>query len=311
MVTRDTSASCRPSGGSTGRSTAGTTGGFAGADAVARVSAVLRGEAAPVPARPAATVVLVRDSPDGPEVYLLRRVATMAFAAGMTVFPGGGVDPRDADAEVGWVGPPPREWAAALGADPGLARALVCAAVRETFEESGVLLAGPTPDTVCSDVDDAGWEADRQALLARTEALAPLLARRGLLLRADLLRPWAHWVTPEAEPRRYDTRFLVAALPEGQRPRDVGGEADLRQWLRPPDALAAARRGEMALMHPTVAALEAVAEHASTADVLAARPRIAPVMPRFVPDADGGLTLLLPGEPGWDEAGPGTWGSAS
>ena len=101
----------------------------------------------PVDARHASTVVLLRDGdgqPGGLEVYLLRRHVDMAFAAGMCVFPGGGVDKRDFDADIGWVGPTPAEWAALLGTDEAFARALVCAAVRETFEESGVLLAGPT-----------------------------------------------------------------------------------------------------------------------------------------------------------------------
>ena len=103
-----------------------------------------------VPVRDAATVVLLRDSPSGPEAFLLRRVRGMAFAAGMTVFPGGAVDPRDADAAVGWVGPPLSDWTTPFDADEALARALLCAAVRETFEESGVLLAGPSAGEVTS-----------------------------------------------------------------------------------------------------------------------------------------------------------------
>ncbi|MGH3360506.1 MAG: NUDIX hydrolase, partial [Nocardioidaceae bacterium] len=102
------------------------------------------------PVRPvdAATVVLLRDGADGLEAYFLRRQPTMAFAAGMYVFPGGRVDPRDADADVRWVGPPPSAWAARFGCDESLARALVCAAVRETYEESDVLLAGDERDVV-------------------------------------------------------------------------------------------------------------------------------------------------------------------
>ena len=88
-------------------------------------------------------MVLLREGHVGPEVYLLRRQTSMAFAGGMCVFPGGGVDPRDHDASVAWAGPSPAEWAERLACDESLARALVCAAVRETFEESGVLLAGP------------------------------------------------------------------------------------------------------------------------------------------------------------------------
>ena len=113
---------------------------------VEQARAFAAGERTPAEPRDAATVVLMRPgtTATGPEVYLLRRQASMAFAAGMCVFPGGGVDPRDFDHAVAWAGPAPAEWAERLGTDEATARALVCAAVRETFEESGVLLAGPS-----------------------------------------------------------------------------------------------------------------------------------------------------------------------
>jgi 8-oxo-dGTP pyrophosphatase MutT (NUDIX family) len=229
--------------------------------------------AAGVPVRDAATVVLLRDGPGGPEVYLLRRVRGMAFAAGMTVFPGGAVDRRDAETAVGWVGPPPAEWADSFSADEPLARALLCAAVRETFEESGVLLAGPSADAVCAPEGPA-WEADRVALERREVSLADLLTRRGLVLRADLLRPWAHWITPPGEARRrYDTRFLVAALPAGQSTRDVTSEAEQVEWMRPEDALVEVRRGERQVMPPTLVTLEEIAAYGSVAEILAAGER--------------------------------------
>lgn len=232
----------------------------------------------PVVPRHAATVVLLRDGPRGVQAYLLRRVASMAFAAGMHVFPGGAVDVRDGD--VPWSGPPPASWSRRLSADEELTRALVCAAVRETFEESGVLLAGPRPDAVVADTTAAGWEADRQALLDRSLAFSDLLARRRLVLRADLLRPWAHWVTPESLPRRYDTRFFVAALPVGQRTRDVGGEADRVAWVRPADALAQHAAGQMALLPPTRETLRELAALESVGQVLAAAAarRIHPIL---------------------------------
>jgi 8-oxo-dGTP pyrophosphatase MutT (NUDIX family) len=247
-----------------------------------------------VPVRDAATVVLLRDAAAGPEAFLLRRVRGMAFAAGMTVFPGGAVDPRDADVDVGWVGPPPSAWATPFDADEALARSLLCAAVRETFEESGVLLAGPSPDAVCA-TDGPDWEADRAALERRDFSLAELLARRRLLLRADLLRPWAHWITPPQESvrRRYDTRFLVAALPPGQTTRAVTSEADVVEWVRPADALAELHRGERPMMPPTIVTLEEIAEHGSVEDVLAADRspgRIEPV----VGLVDGGPAVTLP-----------------
>lgn len=145
-----------------------------------------------VEARDAATVVLLRDGAAGPEVYLLRRHTAMAFAPGQAVFPGGGVDPRDRDAEVGWAGPDAGAWGERFACDPTTARGLVCAAVRETFEEAGVLLAGPDAGTVVADTTGAAWEADRRALESRELSLAGLLRRRGLLLRSDLLGAWAH-----------------------------------------------------------------------------------------------------------------------
>ena len=246
------------------------------------------------PVRDAATVVLLRDTDLGPEAYLLRRVRGMAFAAGMTVFPGGAVDPRDADTAVGWVGPPAADWAGPFDADEPLARALVCAAVRETFEESGVLLAGPSADGVCA-TDGADWEADRYALEARELSLAELLHRRGLVLRADLLRPWAHWITPPGEGarRRYDTRFLVAALPAGQQTRDVSTEADFVEWVRPADALAQYRAGERPMMPPTIVTLEEIAGYGTVADVLAAARDIARVQP-VVTEVAGRPAVTLP-----------------
>ena len=93
-------------------------------------------------------MLLLRDGAPGLEVYLLRRTKGMPFAGGMTAYPGGGVDPRDGDTEIAWAGPPPAQWAAAFGCDERIARELVCAAVRETFEEAGVLLAGSADDGV-------------------------------------------------------------------------------------------------------------------------------------------------------------------
>jgi 8-oxo-dGTP pyrophosphatase MutT (NUDIX family) len=255
--------------------------------------------APPPPTRDAATIVLLRDTDRGLEAYLLRRVASMAFAARMHVFPGGRVDPADAGAHTGWFGPPPEEWAGILSADAALSRGLVCAAVRETFEESGVLLAGAGPHEV-ADVAGADWEADRVALIAREDSLSGLLSRRGLALRADLLRPWAHWITPELEPRRYDTRFFVAALPPSQVTRDVGGEADATMWLTPAEAIDLYERGELDMLPPTIITLRELAEYASTSEVLsaAAGRDIAPVLPRIVISGDH-VDLLFPHEEGY------------
>jgi len=270
-------------------------------DFFANARALARGELVPIAPRHASTVVLLRDTAGGMQAYLLRRTQTMAFAAGMYVFPGGSVDPRDEMLDDGaWVGPAPGEWAGLLSADERLAKALVCAAVRETFEESGVLLAGSGPDDIVADTTGDDWEADRLALIARTLSFAGMLARRGLVLRADLLRPWAHWITPEFEPKRFDTRFFVAALPAGQRTRDVGGEADRVAWVRPSDALAAAAGGEMGMLPPTAFTLSEVAAYDDVAAVLAAGDArdIRPVLPKVVVDGDD-VRLLLPHDEGY------------
>lgn len=260
-------------------------------------NAVRQHDGTAVTARDAATVVLLRDGARGVEVYLLRRVAGMAFAAGMHVFPGGRVDARDADPELAWAGPSREDWAVTLGADTGLAAALVCAAVRETFEESGVLLAGAHADDIAADTTGADWEADRAGLVDHTVAFAEFLRRRGLVLRTDLLRAWSRWITPEFEPRRYDARFFVAALPAGQRARDVGGESDRVAWLRPAEALGAFGRGELRLMPPTAETLYELADHGSVASVLAAAAErtVEPVLPR-ARLVDEGAELVLPGD---------------
>src|SRR4051812_42999034 len=153
------------------------------------------GRRTPSEPRDAATVVLMRAGSDCLEVYLLRRQTTMAFAGGMCVFPGGGVDPRDFDSSVAWAGRPPSLWAAQLGTSEEMARALVCAAVRETFEESGVLLAGPSGTEVVADTTGEDWEADRLALEGKELAFTSFLQRRGLVLRTDLLGVWSAWCT--------------------------------------------------------------------------------------------------------------------
>ncbi|MFD4754475.1 NUDIX hydrolase [Streptomyces sp. NPDC058426] len=238
-----------------------------------RIRAHARGDLVPVTPRRAATVLLLREAPDGPGgllVHMLRRRASMAFAAGAYAYPGGGVDPRDSETAVRWAGPPPTAWAERLGLDDeGAARAVVCAAVRETFEECGVLLAGPDAETVVADVSGPEWEAERAALVAHETSFAAFLNRHALVLRSDLLGGWARWITPEFEARRYDTWFFVAALPEGQRTREVSTEADRTEWVRPVDALHRYEEGALQMMPPTVATLRDLVPYGSLAGVMA------------------------------------------
>jgi 8-oxo-dGTP pyrophosphatase MutT (NUDIX family) len=268
----------------------------------ARAREVLDGTVAPVTPRDAATVMLLRPAPAGRaqgggapglQVYMLRRRSSMAFAAGAYVFPGGSVDASDDDAGIAWVGPDAAEWGRRLGAPAGLARTLVCAAVRETFEESGVLLAGPDAGTVLAATEDEEWEADRRQLLGGSLSLAQLLHRRGLVLRSDLLRPWARWITPVTEERRYDTRFFAAALPAGQIARDVSGEADEAAWLEPGAALEAARRREIALFPPTAVTLGELRACGTVPAALAARRRMTALIPEVMV-AEGAVWLTVP-----------------
>ncbi|MDR3082700.1 MAG: NUDIX hydrolase, partial [Streptomyces sp.] len=247
-----------------------------------RIRALAEGTLTPVAPKRAATVMLLKDTDGAPAVHMLRRRASMAFAGGAYAYPGGGVDPRDHDLRIGWAGPTRAWWADRLGVDETSAQAIVCAAVRETYEEAGVLLAGPTPQTVVGDTTGADWEADRAALVARDLSFAEFLDRRGLVLRSDLLGAWTRWITPEFETRRYDTWFFVAALPEGQRTRNASTEADRTVWIRPARAAASYDEGELLMMPPTIATLRQLIPYPSAAEVLKAAPGrdLTPVLAR-------------------------------
>ncbi|WP_328977559.1 NUDIX hydrolase [Streptomyces canus] len=261
-----------------------------------RIRALADGSLQPAVPRRAATVMLLKDGPTGTVVHMLRRRASMAFAGGAYAYPGGGVDPRDDEHHVHWAGPTRAWWAARLGGDETTAQAIVCAAVRETYEEAGVLLAGPTPESVVGDTTGAEWEADRAALVARDLSFAEFLERRGLVLRSDLLGAWTRWITPEFEPRRYDTWFFVAALPEGQRTRNASTEADRTVWIRPQDAADGYDKVELLMMPPTIATLRQLTAYGTAADALAAATDrdLTPVLAqaRLV---DGEIVLSWPG----------------
>ena len=267
-----------------------------GDDIVTLAGEYAEGVRTPVEPRDAATVLLLRPgSGAGPEVYLLRRQLTMGFAAGMAVFPGGGVDVRDAELpDACWAGPSAAEWARRLGVDESRARALVAAAVRETFEECGVLLAGTSADAVVDDVSGSEWEADRVALESRSLSLTELLTRRGLVLRTDLLAPWAAWTTPVFEPKRFATWFFVARLPEGQVTRDVSSESSSVHWLGAAEAVDQVEAGELAMMPPTYLNCLEVASIGSEDDVLAAAAeRELTMFTPAVTEVDGGHTLSM------------------
>jgi 8-oxo-dGTP pyrophosphatase MutT (NUDIX family) len=242
----------------------------------------------PLVPRPAATVMLIKDTAEAIKVFLMRRHSEMDFVAGVMVFPGGGVDDRDRNADIAWFGPDPTWWAERLDVEPDLAEALVCAAARETFEESGVLFAGPAddPDGI---VGDASIYRDaRAALEDRSLSFGEFLRRENLMLRADLLRPWANWVTPKEErTRRYDTYFFVGALPEGQRADGDNTETDRAFWTTPQAALDEFADGESFLLPPTWTQLDSL-NGRTVADVLAVERQIVAVEPHLAANKDTG-----------------------
>ena len=235
-----------------------------------------------VPIRDAATVVLIRDSSQSEtpiDVFLMRRVKAMDFAGGVTVFPGGGVDPRDAEADLAWEGPDEHWWAEQFHTDAATAQALVCAVVRELFEECGVLLAadadGKFPDT-------SVLSAERAALVDKSLSFAQFLRDHTLRLRADLLRPMAHWITPLGERRRYDTRFFLAVLPEGQEADGETTEASESGWTTPQAVLADWEAGNTLLLPPTWAQLHDLIESGSVERALSRERHIEAIMPTLV-----------------------------
>jgi 8-oxo-dGTP pyrophosphatase MutT (NUDIX family) len=241
-----------------------------------RAAEIAAGQRAVAQPRDAATVVLLRP---GVEVLMLARARAMDFAPGAHVFPGGSVDPDDAD--VPWSGPAPQ----GLGVPPERAQALACAAIRETYEESGVLLAGSAV------ADLAALAQDRRALLAGEVSFGEVLTRRGLVLHAGLLKPWTRWITPEVSDRRFDTWFFAAVMPDGQ-VADASAESDSIAWLRPCDALDGARAGRLTLLPPTAVTLAEIGSHADVPAVLAARREIVPLMPSvFMADGQAWLTM--------------------
>lgn len=236
------------------------------------------------PTKDAATIAVVRDGDEGLEAFLMRRNSGMAFAPGMYVFPGGGVQ-EDDDEPLTWVGPPPEVWAERFSCTPELARRLVVAAVRETFEETGVLLAGPDADSIVDDTTD--MDQARDDLEEKRYSFAHFLAERGLVLRTDLLGAWAHWITPAFEPRRYDTRFFVAALPKGQQIDSVSLEADHSLWAPLSTVLKHVDAGDAAMLPPTAVTCRELAPLSADSVLPAsAERRIWPIEPRPV-QADG------------------------
>jgi glyoxylase-like metal-dependent hydrolase (beta-lactamase superfamily II)/8-oxo-dGTP pyrophosphatase MutT (NUDIX family) len=230
-------------------------------------NALVTHEAAVVP-RPAATVVLVRPGVGGLEVLLTHRPATMAFAPDMQVFPGGRVDAADADSALAGRSVLSADSAAErVGGDlePVTALAAHIAAIREAFEEVGVLLADHSPA--------ADLVAARSRLLAEPASFPAIAEALDLRLRTDLLIPLSRWVTPPSMPRRFDARFFAAAFPEDADVTLVGDEVVAQAWHRPLDALESMAHGGLGMWLPTSTTLMQLAYAGSIDDIEA---RLAP-----------------------------------
>ena len=239
-----------------------------------------------VPLRDAATVMLIRDALDGDgrpavEVCMLRRNLASEFVAGAYVFPGGSVDPADRGEAADELcrGLTDAEASEVLGVDSG-GLAFWVAALRECFEEAGVLLAQPRDTADGTDLLDtsepavrARFEAHRLEINEGRTGLLDVCRAEDLVLAADTVHYVSHWITPELAPKRFDTRFFVTAAPAGQVAHHDEGETIATIWVRPDDALARFEAGEIELLPPTIDNLGKLAAHASTEEVMAwARP---------------------------------------
>jgi 8-oxo-dGTP pyrophosphatase MutT (NUDIX family) len=269
----------------------------------------LRWSAVIVPSnpRPAATVVVLRDSSAGPEVFMVRRHEGTAFMGGAHVFPGGRVDAADHQGTDAWC-----DGIAHAGAETQRLRTEVAepatdsiayyvAAARELFEEAGVMLARDRSGgfvSLASAPDHDRFTQARSAVHSGATTLREFVEREHLRLALDALVVFAHWVTPPIDPRQFDTRFFIARVPPQQTPAHDDTETTHSAWIRPADAIAQSLRGDIVLPPPTFTTLRELEPFASVEDSLAwaRRRRIVRRMPHLLEDESSRM-LLLPGDP--------------
>jgi len=252
--------------------------------------------------QPAATVTLVRDAPGGLEVLMLQRSHSLKFMPGVHVFPGGGLDPADSSPEM-------HSLCAGLGDEPasralGVERgglAYWVAAIREAFEEAGVLLAyDRSGEIVDLDSDAERFSGHRLTLHGRHGDFGAIVREEGLRLAVDRLTYFGHWITPVTAPRRYDTRFFLAVAPDRQEARHDNYETIAHVWMRPQEALDLCARETLNMRFPTIKTLEQFTQCATAAElvtVLSSKGVVRPQLPRMTRDG----RTLLPGDPGYDE----------
>jgi 8-oxo-dGTP pyrophosphatase MutT (NUDIX family) len=258
--------------------------------------------------RHAATVLLLREGDDGVEILLTRRHENLAFMGGLWVFPGGTLSPADMSPDsMARIPDRAREHCARLHDLQGRALSieqcvgLGIAACRETFEETGLLLATTEQELHWADDRLAGVQDKRRDIVSHPELFARLLSEERLQLQLDRLVYWAHWITPSNAPRRFDTRFFAAAVPRGQIARMDTNEASDHAWMRPSLVIEAAQAGRMPVSQPTLFNLmelhDSLRVHGSLQALLdgECERQIAPVLPKML--RDGPTIMLLPWDP--------------
>jgi 8-oxo-dGTP pyrophosphatase MutT (NUDIX family) len=272
--------------------------------------------------------MLVRDGPHAAapmEVLMVRRNLNSDFVGGAYVFPGGAVDPADGgpEAESCCGGRTDAEASEILGLPSG-GLAYWVAVLRECFEEAGVLLAhggegggGPVDPadrallSLADPADAARFARHRAAVNRGERRFLDVCREEGLALAVERVHYFAHWITPEGAPRRYDTRFFVAATAPEQVPLHDEGETIAAQWIRPADALRRHRDGEIELIFPTIRNLQAIGRFGTSAELLAAAAaagQVPAILPRIAVDGKA-VRILLPGDEGYEAAAPGAAGS--
>jgi 8-oxo-dGTP pyrophosphatase MutT (NUDIX family) len=248
--------------------------------------------------RLSATVLLLRDrSPaEGFEIFMVRRSLRASFMPGAYVFPGGAVDPADGAAEAVCAPIDAAALGARLGRTPEAARAILVAGIRECFEEAGVLLAHGA--ALASPAARRRLQSERDRVYSGERSLLDLAMEHHLSLALDRFEVFAHWITPAAEPKRFDTYFLVARHPQGQEPLHDRSETIDSTWVTPRRALELHAERSFPLAPPTFVTLHVLCAYASAREVLEAAPSLAlPALePRRV-DLDGEIVFLLPGDP--------------
>ncbi len=262
-----------------------------------------------VPVRPAATVMVIRDRPrGGVEVCMLQRNLASDFVGGAYVFPGGGVDPADGEPDVGelCVGLSDQDASARLGL-PRNGLAFWVAAVRETLEEAGLLMATRSDGSPLDFTDPAVVRrfAQHRISVDRGERrLVEICVDEDLRLPLSDMHYVSRWVTPAGSPRRYDTRFFLAPAPPGQQAVQDDREVISARWLRPGQALTEHASGSFPMLPPTVANLQFLAEFGTVADALAEaadQHEVPSMVPRVIVD-DAGLRIVFPGDPDYERA---------